>query len=353
MRIVRLGDEGPEVRGVQQRLIAVGEMIDASELTGRFGPSTDAAVRSFQSRRSLRLDGLVGPDTWGQLVEATYRLGDRTLYLRAPHFRGDDVRDLQRKLNALGFDAGREDGVHGPETDVAVRDFQRNVGDEADGVVGLHTIATLDRMRPLDGAASRAMVREREQVRQMRGTIEGQVVAIDPGHGPNGEGHNDVHFAMASALAEELARVGAKPALLRDLDDDPDTSERARRANELGARVCVSLHLGSGQPDASGPVCSYFGTDRTHSPAGMRLAGLLLQELEQEFGCRGRLQRLAPSMLRETRMTAVQIEPLFRTNEREAAMIANPAFALRVGRAVAAGVRRYLGHVVAAPALSS
>jgi N-acetylmuramoyl-L-alanine amidase len=114
--------------------------------------------------------------------------------------------------------------------------------------------------------------------------------------------------------------------------------------------VCVSLHLGSGEPGAGGPTCSYFGTDRTHSPAGMRLAGLLLQELEREFGCRGRLQRLAPSMLRETKMTAVQIEPLFRTNEREAAMIADPAFAARVGRAVAAGVRRYFGQSLPLPA---
>jgi N-acetylmuramoyl-L-alanine amidase len=350
VHIFHLGDEGSEVRGVQERLLAAGEVIDPSELGGRFGPSTDAAVRSFQSRRSLRVDGLVGPDTWGHLVEASYRLGDRTLYLRAPHFRGDDVRDLQRKLNALGFDAGREDGVLGHETDVAVRDFQRNVGNEPDGVVGLHTIATLARMRPLEGAASRAMVREREQVRRMRGTIEGQVVAIDPGHGPDGLGFNDVHFAMATALAEELARVGAKPALLRDRDDNPDTSERARRANELGAAVCVSLHLGSGEPDAGGPACSYFGTDRTHSPAGMRLAGLLLQELEREFGCRGRLQRLAPSLLRETRMTAVQIEPLFRTNEREAQMIADSAFAVRVGRAVAVGVRRYFGHSMPVPA---
>ena len=30
----------------------------------------------------------MGPDTWGQLVEAGYRLGDRTLYLRSPAFRG-------------------------------------------------------------------------------------------------------------------------------------------------------------------------------------------------------------------------------------------------------------------------
>ena len=35
--------------------------------------------------------------------------------------RGDDVSELQRRLNALGFDAGREDGILGPETEAALR----------------------------------------------------------------------------------------------------------------------------------------------------------------------------------------------------------------------------------------
>ena len=35
--------------------------------------------------------------------------------------RGDDVAELQRRLNALGFDAGREDGILGPETEAALR----------------------------------------------------------------------------------------------------------------------------------------------------------------------------------------------------------------------------------------
>ena len=92
VRIYRLGDAGPEIHDIQQRLIALGFTVDASELEGRFGPSTDAVVRQFQVQRSLRVDGLVGPDTWHQLVEAGWSLGDRTLYLRSPSFRGDDVR---------------------------------------------------------------------------------------------------------------------------------------------------------------------------------------------------------------------------------------------------------------------
>jgi N-acetylmuramoyl-L-alanine amidase len=340
VQIFRLGDEGAEVLDIQQRLMALGWAIEPAELTGRFGPSTQAAVCAFQERRSLRVDGRVGGDTWAQLVEAGFQLGDRTLYIHAPYFRGDDVRGLQRKLNALGFDAGREDGVLGARTDRAVREFQRNVGDRDDGIVGLHTLATLERMRPIENAPSRALVREAEELRQMRASIEGQVIAIDPGH--SAEDHQpDVHLAMARSLAEELAGLGAKPAILRDAGESPTDSDRASAANDLGAALCLSVHLGGGLPEGSGPTCSYFGSSTTYSPGGRLVAELILEELERAFARRGRLQRLTISMLRETRMPAVQIEPLFVTNEDEASLIADPAFPERVGLAVAAGVRRF------------
>ena len=136
MRIFRMGDRGAEVVDIQTRLTALGAVVDGGERDGTFGPSTESAVRWFQAERHLREDGLVGPDTWEQLVEAGWLLGDRTLYLRAPLFRGDDVRELQRMLNALGFDCGKEDGLHGTSTDAALRQFQRNVGDEPDGSWG-------------------------------------------------------------------------------------------------------------------------------------------------------------------------------------------------------------------------
>jgi N-acetylmuramoyl-L-alanine amidase len=338
VHIYRLGDEGPEIKDIQQRLTELGAIVDQAEADGRFGPSTDEAVRAFQERRNLRIDGAVGPDTWGQLVEAGYRLGDRTLYLHSPNFRGDDVRALQRKLNVLGFDAGRQDGLFGPNTDRALREFQRNVGDDPDGIAGPHVIATLDRMRPQEAGPSRALIREEEELRQVRASIEGTVVAIDPGQTGR---DTATTFAMATSLHDELVGLGAKPALVCGPDEDPTPSERARTANEMRASVCVSLHLGSGLPEAAGPTCSYFGSTSTHSPGGMLLAQLILEELEAEFGRRGRLHRLTGALLRETRMPTVQIEPVFVTNQREAASLADPAFPAHVGRAVARGVRRF------------
>lgn len=326
MRIFRLGDRGPEIHDIQQRLIALGGHIDPGELDGTFGASTRDAVRSFQEGRSLRVDGRIGPDSWSQLVEAGYHLGDRTLYLRSPLHRGDDVRTLQRKLNGLGFDAGKEDGLFGSRTDRAVRDFQRNVGEEPDGIVGIETLATLERMRPPEKGPSRAVVREAESVRAMQSSIDGQIVAIDAGTDEYDVDAPD--RVMAEALADELAALGAKPVLL--MGDEPVApSDVARAANEVAAAACVSLRIVIATPGV-GPTCTYFGNATTHSPAGKRLAELVLEQLERELGFPGTLEGLTDAILRETRMPAVQIEPH-----------ARGADAARAGRAVATALSRF------------
>jgi N-acetylmuramoyl-L-alanine amidase len=324
VRIYRLGDAGPEIHDIQQRLTALGYRIDPMELEGRFGPSTDGVIREFQERRSLRVDGLVGPDTWHQLVEAGWALGDRTLYLRSPVFRGDDVRALQRRLNALGFDAGREDGFFGASTDRALREFQRNVGDDEDGIVGPGTLAAFDRLRLSLEAPSRAVIREAESIRELHAGIAGAVVAIDPA------GRDPDAFAAAALLADELARLGAKPALLRAEGEDASASERARSANEVDAVACVSIHVDRDR-DVPGPICLSFGSTTTHSPMGERLAQLIVEELALALDAPGTTERLSAALLRETRMPAVQVEPVVH-GEVDAAVVA---------RAIAAGLTRF------------
>ena len=340
MRIYRTGDRGPEITDIQSRLLSLGAVVDDVECDGTFGSSTEAAVRWFQGERHLRVDGLVGPDTWEQLVEAGWQLGDRTLYHRAPMFRGDDVRELQRMLNALGFDSAKEDGLYGPRTDLALRLFQRNVGDEPDGIVGPHTLSVLRRMRPLEAVPSRALVREREELQASRGPIEGRVIAVDVGDDPD-EG-DDVNGRAALALVAALQAVGADARLLVTGDDAAAPSDRARLANEAGAAASITVEMATRDDDGDGgPVCSYFGSRTTHSPSGLVLAQLILEELEAELGLSGRLRPLTIAPLRETRMPAVQVEPLTGAGAKEQERLSDPSLPSRVARAIAAGVGRY------------
>ncbi|GGL24109.1 peptidoglycan-binding protein [Phycicoccus endophyticus] len=62
---VRSGSSGDAVRGVQICLTAKGF---STSVDGIFGSGTDSAVRSFQSSRSLVVDGIVGSDTWQALT---------------------------------------------------------------------------------------------------------------------------------------------------------------------------------------------------------------------------------------------------------------------------------------------
>ena len=141
---LREGDEGSAIRDLHRRLAAAG--FPPGGDTERFDLDTVKAVRAFQASRRIVEDGSVGRHTWNALVEADNRLGDRMLYLRSPMTRGDDVNDLQQRLGSLGFDAGYVDGIFGPDTEHAVRNFQANQGVTADGVVGPDTIAALARL---------------------------------------------------------------------------------------------------------------------------------------------------------------------------------------------------------------
>lgn len=58
--IVRPGTSGPAVVGVQVALVGQGYPINAD---GTYGPRTEAAVRDFQRRNGLEVDGISGPAT--------------------------------------------------------------------------------------------------------------------------------------------------------------------------------------------------------------------------------------------------------------------------------------------------
>ena len=147
MRPIRKGDRGAAVEDVQRRLLVLGADLGATGVDGVFLGATLSAVSAFQRERRLTEDGLVGPETWAALVDATFTLGDRLLYLRVPYFHGADVRSLQSALNALGFSCGQPDGIFGAFNERAVREFQLNVALDADGIVGPETVRAITNLR--------------------------------------------------------------------------------------------------------------------------------------------------------------------------------------------------------------
>lgn len=147
MKSVRPGARGPAVEDIQRRLLVLGFDLGSTGVDGVFMGATADAVVEFQSGTSLSADGVVDEATWSALVDATFMLGDRMLYLRLPHFHGRDVTILQEALNVLGFSCGKPDAIFGAHTEHAVREFQANCGQAADGIVGLDTVRSVLNLR--------------------------------------------------------------------------------------------------------------------------------------------------------------------------------------------------------------
>ena len=288
---LRAGERGEAVRDIQQRLLRAG--FDSSpDPPGEFGDGTEAALRDFQTSRSVRVDGVCGRETWNALTEATWSLGDRLLYQCRPMLRGDDVNELQVRLGHLGFDAGRVDGIFGPDTASALIDFQRNTGLTTDGIMGPEVLAALERVPSRGGTTTKAGVREREALRAAPRELAGRKILIAE--------HGEL-AALTETLARALRGLGAEALVCRH----PDDSEQAGQANAFEAELFLALRL----RDQPGVTASYWSTTGYESIGGRRLAELVVA------ACRSELE-LDPadaagmrlSVLRETRMPAVVCE---------------------------------------------
>ncbi len=350
---------------VQQRLArALNQEVPAD---GVFGPVTLAAVRHFQRERGLPADGIVGPETWRSLVEAGWNLGDRLLWHSRRMMRGDDVRELQHRLNALGFDAGAEDGIYGPLTRAAVEEFQQNVGLDVDGVAGPQTVSALRRLRRshhADGLGIRA--REREWLRGLIGrSLVGARIMVDPSHGPGEPGHlgpsgkseADIAWQIASRVTARLSARGARPVLSRGPASNPTGSERARLANEQGVEVVVSIGANAlATPAARGASTYYFGAPYFASEGGMRLAELVQDAiLAAGWGPDCRIHPMTWAILRETRMPAVVTEPGFITSPADERRLVAPESQDQLAEAIVASLTRFFEHagVDSAPVAAS
>ncbi len=135
---IEYGDTGKAVKTLQ-RLLGV------QPVSGWFGPLTRSAVRSFETKHGLKVDGVVGNGTWSAILKADAKQaakkkkakqGKKARASKAhPRLeygdRGPAVKRLQKLLRVKPVS-----GWFGPLTRSAVRSFKSNHGLKANGVVG-------------------------------------------------------------------------------------------------------------------------------------------------------------------------------------------------------------------------
>lgn len=322
-----IGSKGPKVADLHERLTKLGYQIDVAELQSSiFGPSTEKSVRRFQQTAGLLVDGIVGPQTWDALLAHGFRLGDRLLYYREPMIRGSDVMDLQSRLNALGFDCGRADGVFGPRTESALRQFQAQAGVLADGVFGPESLAALRTLGPrgelrLPGSPSETFPAD-------HGLGYAKIFVDTPS--PSERRYSPatdsevcrVACSIARCLGRHLKARGTR-VVLSQTKELLAQRDRAALANEWGAHAVVSLSLNwHAEVSARGTACYYYAGDAGFSAAGKRLARLCQRELVQSLGTKDlRIHGRAWDILRLTQAPAVVVEPGFISSPQERSLL--------------------------------
>lgn len=137
--VVQLKDEGDCVREVQRNIVRHGDNIT---IDGDFGPNTDSAVKRFQSKNGLTVDGIVGPSTWKHL-KSTVQPKAKSEAKEYPTLRSGSVNSyvetLRVLLNRTGYRVSEKGTAFTAEVKEAVQTFQRDHKLSVDGVVGPNT----------------------------------------------------------------------------------------------------------------------------------------------------------------------------------------------------------------------
>lgn len=128
-------DINPAVAEMQELLRAHDYSVPVN---GDFDWKTEVAVKAYQRKHGLKVDAIVGPETWISL-KSTVQPGVRIL---REGCSGADVYELQGLLQIQGF-AIKRDGVFGAETRSAVIAFQQRQHLQATGLVNSVTWALL------------------------------------------------------------------------------------------------------------------------------------------------------------------------------------------------------------------
>jgi N-acetylmuramoyl-L-alanine amidase len=255
--------------------------------------------------------------------------------------RGDDVAALQARLTEMGFHCGRVDGIFGPMTEAAVKEFQKSVGVVVDGKCGPATIIGLLRLTKIVSGGAPAALRESAKQKNRGPALANKVIVIDPG---SADYEKEIVYDIAQRLEGRLLALGASVFLTRGTQNNPTEAERIAFTNESSADLMISLHIDKhANPDAHGVATFFYGNDQhgVHSIVGERFASLVQRELcaRTDFlNCRAHAKTW--DQLRLTSAPAVRVDLGYATNPGDAARLARAEFRDTVAESFIIAIQR-------------
>lgn len=137
--------------GVSPEAVKIVQRAEGIKADGKYGPATRAAVQRIQTRYGLKADGFPGPKTIAAITgeDVAETIPPAVDDIVDGNF--DDVDVTQRRLTDLGYGPLEVDGKYGPITAAATKQYQTDMGIEADGRPGPATRSHMeDTMAKID-----------------------------------------------------------------------------------------------------------------------------------------------------------------------------------------------------------
>jgi N-acetylmuramoyl-L-alanine amidase len=300
---------------------------------------SEPEIRSFQQARGLSVTGIVDEVTARALEEAQWKLGDRSLNLQEPPLmHGDDVAALQSRLTEMGFDCGRVDGIYGPRTESAVKDFQKSVGATVDGKCGPATIIALIRLTKIVSGGAPSILRESANQKNRGPALANKTIVLNP------DGDDPLVYDVAVRTEGRLLALGASVFLTRGEKNNPSENERIAFTNNSNADLMISLHEDSYKNEnAHGAATYFYGSEAhgVHSIVGERFASLVQREIcaRTDFAnCR--THAMTWDLLRLTKAPAVRIDLGYKTNPGDIGRMSRPDFRDVIAEALVIAIQR-------------
>jgi N-acetylmuramoyl-L-alanine amidase len=180
------------------------------------------------------------------------------------------------------------------------------------------------------------------------GSLQGWLIAVDPGHppggstGPTGLREAEANLAIGLEVKRLLETAGAKVFITRTGDVDLDLWPRVQAAEQAGADLLVSIH-NNALPDGVNPLTNSGASVYYNHPRSVPLARAVQAELVRRLGVRDLgIGRGDLALVRTTWMPSILTEGLFMIVPDQEAALRSPRGQRLYAEAVVEGIRRFL-----------